>query len=144
MNLRTIFKVQGIILAINGLAGIFLGTAFFSAAGWEVTADMLTLGQIFGLTLLIIGIWAWRIPDTLGDSVKSMGMLYALGGALWTLMIIYHVATGAAGGPTAYINLVITAVFAVLFYIYSKNQTIKILKLLVNRFDLNLNCFISK
>ena len=108
MNLRTIFKAQGIILAINGLAGIFLGTAFFSAAGWEITADMLTLGQIFGLTLLIIGIWAWRIPDTLGDSAKSMGMLYALGGALWTLMIIYHVATGAAGGPTAYINLVIT------------------------------------
>ena len=68
MNLRTIFKVQGIILAINGLAGIFAGTAFFSAAGWEVTADMLTLGQIFGLTLLIIGIWAWRIPDTLGPS----------------------------------------------------------------------------
>ena len=112
MNLRTIFKVQGIILAINGLAGIFLGTAFFSAAGWEITADMLTLGQIFGLTLLIIGIWAWRIPDALGDSVKSMGMLYSLGGALWTLMIIYHVATGAAGGPTAYVNLVITAVFA--------------------------------
>ena len=121
MNLRTIFKVQGIILAINGLAGIFAGTAFFSAAGWEVTADMLTLGQIFGLTLLIIGIWAWRIPDTLGDSVKSMGMLYALGGALWTLMIIYHVATGAAGGLTAYVNLVITAVFAVLFYMYSKD-----------------------
>ena len=119
MNLRTIFKVQGIILAINGLAGIFLGTAFFSAAGWEITADMLTLGQIFGLTLLIIGIWAWRIPDALGDSVKSMGMLYSLGGALWTLMIIYHVATGAAGGPTAYVNLVITAVFAVLFYMYS-------------------------
>ena len=81
MNLRTIFKVQGIILAINGLAGIFAGTAFFSAAGWEVTADMLTLGQIFGLTLLIIGIWAWRIPDALGDSAKSMGMLYSLGGA---------------------------------------------------------------
>ena len=121
MNLRTIFKVQGIILAINGLAGIFLGTAFFSAAGWEITADMLTLGQIFGLTLLIIGIWAWRIPDALGDSVKSMGMLYSLGGALWTLMIIYHVATGAAGGPTAYVNLVITAVLAVLFYMYSKD-----------------------
>ena len=87
MNLRTIFKVQGIILAINGLAGIFLGTAFFSAAGWEITADMLTLGQIFGLTLLIIGIWAWRIPDALGDSVKSMGMLYSLGGALWTCLL---------------------------------------------------------
>ena len=84
MNLRTIFKVQGIILAINGLAGIFLGTAFFSAAGWEITADMLTLGQIFGLTLLIIGIWAWRIPDALGDSVKSMGMLYSLGCLLYT------------------------------------------------------------
>ena len=63
MNLRTIFKVQGIILAINGLAGIFLGTAFFSAAGWEITADMLTLGQIFGLTLLIIGCLLYTSPS---------------------------------------------------------------------------------
>ena len=116
-------------IGYNSWAGGFLQaeysnddlSAFFSAAGWEITADMLTLGQIFGLTLLIIGIWAWRIPDALGESVKSMGMLYSLGGALWTLMIIYHVATGAAGGPTAYVNLVITAVFAVLFYMYSKD-----------------------
>ena len=79
MNLRTIFKVQGIILAINGLAGIFLGTAFFSAAGWEITADMLTLGQIFGLTLLIMNL-GLENSDALGESVKSMGMLYSLGG----------------------------------------------------------------
>jgi|TARA_B100001996_G_scaffold267690_1_gene209182 hypothetical protein len=121
MNLRTIFKVQSIILLINGIGGIFLSNAFFGAAGWEVTADMVTLGQIFGLTLLIIGIWAWRIPDVTGDSMKSMGMLFALGGLLWTLMIIFHVATGAASGPTAYVNLVITAIFAVLFYMYSRD-----------------------
>jgi len=40
---------------------------------------------------------------------------------LWTLMIIFHVATGAASGPTAYVNLVITAIFAVIFYMYSRD-----------------------
>lgn len=121
MNLRTIFKVQSIVLIINGIGGLILTNAFFGAAGWEITADMVTLGQVFGMTLLIIGIWAWRIPEVAGEAIKSMGMLFALAGLLWTLIIIFHVATGAASGPTAYINLVLTAIFAVLFYMNSRD-----------------------
>ena len=119
MNLRTIFKVQSIVLIINGIGGLILTNA--GAAGWEITADMVTLGQVFGMTLLIIGIWAWRIPEVAGEAIKSMGMLFALAGLLWTLIIIFHVATGTASGPTAYINLVLTAIFAVLFYMNSRD-----------------------
>lgn len=121
MNLNIIFKGQAVVLFINAIGGIFLTTAFLGAAGWDVTPDLITLGQFLGMTFFVIGIWSWRIPDVVGDSVKSMGMLFALGGLLWTLMIGFHIITGAVAGPTAYINIILTAAFAIAFYFYSKD-----------------------
>ena len=48
-------------------------------------------------------------------------MLFAIGGALWTLIIGYHIMIGAASGPTAVINIILTALFALGFYIYSRD-----------------------
>ena len=121
MNLTTLFKAQSIVLIINAIGGIFLTSAFLGAAGWEITPDLITLGQFLGMTFLVIAIWSWRIPDVVGDSLKSMGMLFAIGGILWTLMIGYHIIVGAVAGPTAYINIILTAAFAVGFYFYSRD-----------------------
>lgn len=121
MNLRNIFKAQAILLIINAIGGIFLTTAFLGAAGWEITSDLITLGQFLGMTFLVIAVWSWRIPDVVGDSIKSMGMLFAIGSFLWTLMIGYHIVIGAVAGPTAYVNIILTIVFAISFYIYSKD-----------------------
>ena len=121
MNLRNIFKAQSIVLIINAIGGLFLTATFFSAAGWEITPDLIALGQFVGMTFLVIAIWSWRIPDVVGDSLKSMGMLFAIGGLLWTLMIGYHILTGAVAGPTAYVNIILTAIFAIGFYIYSRD-----------------------
>ena len=121
MNLRTIFKAQAIVLVINAIGGLFLTTTFLGSAGWDVTADLITLGQFVGMTFLVIAIWSWRIPDVAGDSLKSFGILFAIGGILWTIMILYHIVVGAVAGPTAYINIILTALFTLGFYIYSKN-----------------------
>ena len=121
MNLKTIFKAQAIILLINGIGGLLLTSAFFSAAGWEMTPDLKTLGQFVGMTFLVIAIWSWKIPDVVVDSLNSMGMLFALGGLLWTLIIGYHIIIGAVAGPTAYVNIILTAAFAVGFYFYSRD-----------------------
>ena len=43
MNLRTVFKAQGIILLLNAIGGLFLTSTFLSQAGWEVTPDLITL-----------------------------------------------------------------------------------------------------
>jgi hypothetical protein len=121
MNLSNIFKAQSVVLIINGIGGLFLTTAFFGSAGWEITPDLITLGQFVGMTFLVIAVWSWRIPDVVGDSLKSMGMLFAIGGLLWTLIIGYHILMGAVAGPTAYVNIILTAVFAIGFYFYSRD-----------------------
>jgi hypothetical protein len=39
---------------------------------------------------------------------------------MWTAIIGYHIAIGATGGPTAYVNVGLTALLGVLFFFYSK------------------------
>jgi hypothetical protein len=61
------------------------------------------------------------MPDVAGDALKSIGMLFAIGGLLWTIIIGFHIITLQVAGLTAYINIIITALFAVGFYVYSKD-----------------------
>jgi|TARA_X000000368_G_scaffold53780_1_gene38263 hypothetical protein len=121
MNLRTIFKAQSIVLFINAIGGLFLTSAFLGAAGWEITPDLITLGQFTGMTFLVFAIWAWRLPDVASDSIKSIGMLFAIGGLLFTIIIAYHIMIGAVAGATAYVNIILTALFAIAFYFYSRD-----------------------
>ena len=121
MNLRNIFKAQGIVLIINGLGSLFLGSLWIAqGTGWEATPDLITFGQFTGVVLLVNGIWSWRFPDIAGENLKSIGMLFALGGLLFTAIILFHIVTGAIAGATPYVNVVLTALFTVAFYIYSR------------------------
>ena len=121
MNLRTVFKAQGIILLLNAIGGLFLTSTFLSQAGWEVTPDLITLGQFTGMTFLVLAIYAWRLPDVASESIKLIGMLWAIGGLLFTIIIAYHILVGAVAGPTAYVNILITILFTIGFYFYSRN-----------------------
>ena len=121
MNLNLIFKAQGIVLIINGLGSLFLGSLWISqGTGWEATSDLITFGQFVGVVLLVNGIWSWRFPDIASENLKSIGMLFALGGLLFTAIILFHIITGAIAGATPYINVVLTALFTVAFYFYSR------------------------
>ena len=121
MNLRNIFKAQGIVLIINGLGSLFLGSLWIAqGTGWEATPDLITFGQFTGVVLLVNGIWSWRFPDIAGENLKSIGMLFALGGLLFTAIILFHIITGAIAGATPYVNVVLTALFTLAFYIYSR------------------------
>ena len=121
MNLRTVFKAQAIVLLLNAIGGLFITSSFLSQAGWEVTPDLITLGQFTGMTFLVFAIYAWRLPDVASESIKRIGMLWAIGGLLFTIIIAYHILVGAVAGPTAYVNIIITALFAIGFYFYSRD-----------------------
>jgi len=121
MNLRTIFKAQAIVLIINSILGLFLTTTFLGSAGWTPTPELITLGQFMGMTFLVIAIWCWKIPDVAGDALQALGNLFAIGGLLWTIIIGFHILTGAVAGATAYINIILTAAFALGFYFYSRD-----------------------
>ena len=121
MNLNLIFKAQAIVLIINGLGSLFLGSLWIAqGTGWEATPDLIAFGQFTGVVLLVNGIWSWRFPDIAAENLKSIGMLFAIGGLLFTLIILFHIVTGAVAGATAYINIILTALFAIGFYFYSR------------------------
>ncbi len=121
MHLRNIFKAYAVLGILNAIGGLFFTASFLGSAGWTPTPELITLGQFMGMTFLIIAIWSWRIPDIVGDALNSMGILWALGGLLWVVIIAFHIITGAAAGATAYVNIVLTGLFAAGFYFYSKN-----------------------
>ena len=122
MDLKLVFRIAGVIAAINGLGLLFMGTTFFAMANMTATPNLITVGQFTGVTVLFLALLQWRIPDIAGDAFSSLGQLFAIGYAMWFLIVGYHIMTGQAGGATAYVNLVIEAILAVLFFMQSRKS----------------------
>ena len=122
MNLKLVFRIAGVIAAINGLGLLFMGTTFFAMANMTATPNLITVGQFTGVTVLFLALLQWRIPDIAGDAFSSLGQLFGIGYAMWFLIVGYHIMTGRAGGATAYVNIALIAILAVLFYMQSRKS----------------------
>ena len=122
MDLKLVFRIAAVIAAINGLGLLFMGTTFFAMANMTATPNLITVGQFTGVTVLFLALLQWRIPDIAGDAFSSLGQLFAIGYAMWFLIVGYHIMTGQAGGATAYVNLVLEAILAILFFMQSRKS----------------------
>ena len=122
MNVKLIFRIQAVLNLLNGLVALFLTKTFLEAGNFKVTEDLTTLGQFVAVTLIILGIISWRIPDIAGSAINSFGKLFALVNALWFLIIGLHILTGQASGPTPYVNIVLIAVIGILFFTQSNKS----------------------
>ena len=120
MNLKLVFRIAAVILVINGLGMLLMTSTFIAMANITPTPDLITLGQFMGVTFLFLALVEWRIPDIAGDAVSSLGQLFAIGFGMWFLIVGYHIMTGAASGATAYVNIALMAILAVLFFIQSR------------------------
>ncbi|SVE21314.1 uncharacterized protein METZ01_LOCUS474168 [marine metagenome] len=120
MDLKMVFRIAAVIAAINGLGLLFMGATFFAMANITPTPDLITVGQFTGVTVLFLALLQWRIPDIAGDAFSSLGQLFGIGYAMWFLIVGYHIMTGAASGATAYVNIALMAILAVLFFMQSR------------------------
>ena len=120
MNLKLVFRIAAVIALINGLGSLFATSTFFEMANMTITPALITAGQFIGVTFLFLALVQWRIPDIAGDAISSLGQLWGVGFAMWFLIVGYHIMTGAASGPTAYVNIVLMAIFAILFFMQSR------------------------
>ena len=119
MNLKLVFRITAVIALINGLGSLFATSTFFEMANMTITPALITAGQFIGVTFLFLALVQWRIPDIAGDAISSLGQLWGVGFAMWFLIVGYHIMTGAASGATAYVNIVLMAIFAAAFFYYS-------------------------
>ncbi|MDP6139467.1 MAG: hypothetical protein QGI89_05235, partial [Candidatus Woesearchaeota archaeon] len=122
MDLKLVFRIAAVIFLINAFGIIFMPNTFFEMAGLTMSDSLKTVGQFLGITIVFIALLSWRIPDIAGNAFSALGQLWGIGNLLWFLMVSYHVMTGQAGGSTAYINIALFAVFAVLFFMYSRKS----------------------
>ena len=122
MNIKLVFRIQAILNLLNGIGALILTRVFLEAGNFQVTEDLTTLGQFLAVTLIILGIIAWRIPDLAGDSINSFGKLFAMTNGLLVLIIGYHIINGQASGPTPYVNIVLITIMAVLFFTQSSKN----------------------
>ncbi len=120
MDLKMVFRIAAVISAINGLGMLLMTSTFIAMANITPTPDLITLGQFMGVTFLFLALVEWRIPDIAGDAVSSLGQLFAIGFGMWFLIVGYHIMTGAASGATAYVNIALMAILAVLFFMQSR------------------------
>jgi len=120
MNLKLIFRISAVIALINGLGSLFATSMFFEMANLTISPSLITLGQFIGVTMLFLALVQWRIPDIAGDAISSLGQLWGVGFAMWFLIVGYHIMTGAASGATAYVNIALMAILAVLFFMQSR------------------------
>ena len=122
MDLKMVFRIAAVIAAINGFGLLFMGATFFAMANMTATPNLITVGQFTGVTVLFLALLQWRIPDIAGDAFSSLGQLFAIGYAMWFLIVGFHIVTGQAGGATAYVNIVLEAILAVLFFMQSRKS----------------------
>ena len=120
MNLKLIFRISAVIALINGVGSLFMTSTFFEMANLTISPSLVTLGQFIGVMMLFLALVQWRIPDIAGDATTSLGQLFGIGYAMWFLIVGYHIMTGAASGATAYVNIVIMAILAIMFFMQSR------------------------
>ena len=120
MDLKMVFRITAVIALINGLGSLFATSTFFEMANMTITPALITAGQFIGVTFLFLALVQWRIPDIAGDAISSLGQLWGVGFAMWFLIVGYHIMIGAASGATAYVNIVLMAIFAAAFFYYSR------------------------
>ena len=122
MNLKLVFRIFGGLNILTGAFALFATKAMLDSAGLTVTNELITVGQGFAITAIVLGLVSWRTADIAGDSLYAYGQLFGIVQALQILLIVYHLMTGQAGGPPVYINLIVGIVLAALFYFYSQQE----------------------
>lgn len=116
MKPNLLFRIDGIILLINGVMAAFFSELFLEGAGMTLNADGITTAQAFGAALITIGITVFRIPSFIGNMTEAITTVI-LGHLTFVILIGVHLMNGQAEGPTPVINLVLNFIFITLYLI---------------------------
>jgi hypothetical protein len=122
MKLKTLFIAQGALWAILGLMGIVAGESVI--AGWEieVTPDLLTLNREFAMSTLAMGVIVWRIPTWVGSKLREPAFIGHVINSAFAVNVSCDIYAGAISGSGATVNLVLTIIFAILFFAMGARQ----------------------
>ena len=118
MSLSLVFRLQAALFTFFGAMmllapGALMGS--FNVEGSAIAEDIMR-----GMSLMALGMAyiSWQMPSWAADSIKSVGMFFAILHALWVPLTLFQISTGAfpAGAANIIGNIAPDVVLAILFY----------------------------
>lgn len=123
MNFRTILTVQGILLAVFGLSGIFIPETFWGLYGVTLNETGILVAKLAGIIMTGNALFSWLSRDTKDKlALKNIGIKNIFDwGASFVLFIIGQL--GGVFNTLNWSNVVLLAVMTVWWWmIHSRNK----------------------
>ena len=123
MNLKLVFRIYAVLGAIFVVGGTLSPEAMMEPYGFTMDEGMITMFNfLLGMQLIIILV-TWQLPDWLGDNLSKAGLTFVVISLIPAVQGLYLISTGRLPASTqGYIETVVWAVFAALFYFYSQQD----------------------
>ena len=123
MNLKLVFRIYAVLGAIFVVGGTLSPEAMMEPYGFTMEEGKITMYNfLLGIQLIIILV-TWQLPDWLGDNLSKAGLTYVVISLIPAVQGLYFMSTGRLPASTqGYIETVVWAVFAALFYFYSQQD----------------------
>lgn len=123
MNLALVFRISGVILVINGISMFFTPAMALGMYGMEVTQDLTVVMRGLGLSFVTTGVLIVMLPSWIENKLAAAGMLLGVIYLAWFLDIGYDLYASNISGAAAVANLILTAIFAILFFVMSARKS---------------------
>ena len=118
MNLKAVFKIQGVILILSGLLPTISADSFLQMNEMaDINQGMLVLARGFGIMLVSMGVIVFRIPNWVGNHLREPAIVAGLINTAFVLHLGYDINAGHIGGASAMVNVIIVIVFAIIFFV---------------------------
>ena len=123
MSLKLIFRIYAGIGALFVVGGTLAPVSMMEPYGFTMDEGMITmLNFMLGMQLMLVLI-TWQLPDWLGDTLSKAGLTFVVISLIPAVQGLYLMSTGRLPASTqGYIETVVWAVFAALFYFYSQQD----------------------
>ena len=123
MNLKLVFRIYAVLGAIFVVGGTLSPEAMMEPYGFTMDEGTITMFNfVLGMQLIIILV-TWQLPDWLGENLSKAGLTYVVISLIPAVQGLYLMSTGRLPASTqGYIETVVWAVFAALFYFYSQQD----------------------
>ena len=114
MTLQNLLRAQAIFIWVYAILFWVAPEMAAHGAGWTVSENMRSFGQVLSVPLFGLGLFAWLAPSWVGDNLNQVCIIYGVYVNLALIAVqVLHISTGAANlDPMSLIPaVVLTALF---------------------------------
>ena len=97
MTLQNLLRAQAIFIWVYAVLFWVAPEMAAQGAGWTVSENMKSFGQVLSVPLFSLGLFAWLAPSWVGDNLNRVCVIYGVYVNLALIAVqALHVSTGAA------------------------------------------------